>query len=378
MGDHVMREVGRRISETVGATGTVTRWTGDEFMIVVHDVGEHREISSVARALLRAIERPIDAGDTELSLTGSLGVVHFPEHATDASEAIRHALIAVDRAKQEHKGSFATYRSEMRTTVTRRIQVERDLRAAIFEDRILAHYQPRFELATGRVVSVEALARWHHAELGWIPPAEFVAVAEETGLIHDLGEHMLVTACRQARAWRDAGHSLRVAVNVSAKELQRTEFIVLLRHVLDRFDLDPSRLEIEITESTAMTDVRTTLDILHDLRRVGVALSIDDFGTAYSSLSYLKELPVDALKIDRSFVMSLSDGASMDPDESALVRGIVALGQSLRLKVVAEGVESAAQLAFLEGVGCDEAQGYFLARPAPPEALDLGPIRSRS
>ena len=369
VGDRVMREVGRRATETIGRRGTVTRWTGDEFMIVLPDIAPDLDLATLASDVLHAIERPVRLEAAEVSVTGSLGVVHVPEHASDASEAIQHALIAVHHAKRLHKRAFVIYRPEMRDLVARRTQVERDLRSAIVDDAIHLHYQPRFELATGRVVAVEALARWTHPELGTIPPSEFISVAEETGLIHELGERVLIAACEQARAWMDAGRSARVAVNVSAKELQCNEFIVLLRHVLDRFGLPPSRLELEITESTAMTDVRTTIDILHELRRLGVAVSIDDFGTAYSSLSYLRELPVDALKIDRSFVMSLSDRVATDPHESALVRGIVALGQSLGLRVVAEGVETAAQLAFLEDVGCEEAQGYFLAAPGPADEL---------
>lgn len=280
-------------------------------------------------------------------------------------------MIAVHRAKLDRKGGVVIYQPEMMEQVARRVRIERDLRTAIHDRSIYLHYQPRFDLATGEMVAAEALARWDHPELGLVPPSEFIALAEETGLIHALGEHVLHAACQQARDWLDAGRPLRVAVNVSAKELQRKAFTHSVRRALGRFELPPRFLEIEITESTAMADVSATIEIMKELGDLGVLLAIDDFGTAYSSLSYLQKLPVDALKIDRSFVMHLSDRVSEDPEESALVRGIVALAKSLRLTVVAEGVESSAQLAFLKRLDCDEAQGYFLARPGRPEGIVL-------
>lgn len=371
VGDALLREAARRLDEGTRDADTVARWSGDEFMVVLTDLRHPGDADRRAQALLARLRGPYAVGGANLHASASIGYTVYPWDDGDAQQLLGHADMALLHAKRSGKDAAAAYRGEMGTDARRWLEVSRALREVVDRGHGLAlHYQPRVSLRDGSITSVEALARWHHAELGAVPPIEFIAVAEESGLIGPLGDAILHLACRQIRRWLDAGTPRVVAVNLSARQLREPDLVDRVARSLADQGVDGRLLELEITESAAMTDIDDSVRKLRGLRALGVALSIDDFGTAYSSLAYLQRLPVDAIKIDRSFLQAL--GPEPDPDvrEAAIVAAIVALGHALGVRLIAEGVETEGQRRFLVDLGCDEAQGYHLGRPAPAPALD--------
>jgi diguanylate cyclase (GGDEF)-like protein len=360
-GDALLVALSRRLEAALRSGDTVARFGGDEFVVVSDGIRADRDIVSIAERLTAALAEPFFFGTEQIYVSGSIGLAAGCGDET-ADELIRNADAAMYEAKERERGSWALYREPLHAGVVSRLETERDLHRALQEHEFLLHYQPKCSLATAEVVGVEALVRWAHPTKGLVSPADFIPVCEETGLILPLGEWVLFEAGRQARAWRER-HRLNVAVsvNLSARQLVRPDLTDRVTAMLETTGADPADLCLEITEGTLLVDMGAAVRHLTELRSLGVRISIDDFGTGYSSLAYLRTLPLDELKIDRSFVTAVAE----DPSAAAIVASVVSLGHALGLLVVAEGVETAAQLTTLRDLGCDLAQGFHLARPAP-------------
>jgi EAL domain-containing protein (putative c-di-GMP-specific phosphodiesterase class I) len=349
----------------------VSRLGGDEFILVLND--QHNE-DVVFRAMQRIIGKvgeSVVIGGQELTVTCSAGISLFPQDGTDVETLLKNADAAMYRAKEHGRNNFQFYTAEMNKLVTERVSLESSLRRALERNEFILHYQPKLDLRTGAIVGVEALVRWQHPEMGLLQPDRFIPLAEETGLIVQIGEWVLRTACAQARAWQDAAlPPVTMSVNLSARQFRHEALFKSVARILSETGLRPDHLEIEITESMVMHNADAAISILKGLRELGVHLSVDDFGTGYSSLAYLKNLPIEILKIDRSFVKDIN-GASSKKDGGEIAQAIISLGHSLKLKVIAEGVEEESQLDFLKANRCDEAQGFLFAKPMPPEEFGL-------
>jgi len=359
VGDELLCEVARRLDTVVRRIDTVARLGGDEFIFAMP--GFHTAAAAeVARRLIDVFARPFEVAGHELTVTPSLGISIYPHDGQDLETLLKNADTAMYRAKEIGRNTFQFYATEMNTATLDRLLMESNLRRALTHNEFILQYQPLVNLRTGVIIGVEALIRWQHPELGTIMPDSFIHVAEETGLINPIGDWVLCEACRQAKAWCDQGlPSLVVAVNVAPVQFRQPGFVEMVAGALASSGLDASLLELELTERTVMHDADINLGTLSALHRMGVELSLDDFGTGYSSLAYLKRFPVGKLKIDRSFVNDLET----DPDDWAIASTIVSMGRSLRMTVLAEGVETAEQLAQLRKMGCDMAQGYYFSRP---------------
>jgi diguanylate cyclase (GGDEF)-like protein len=370
VGDELLRQVARRFRDTLREEDVVAHLTGDEFAVGLFDIRQHFEATTVAQKLQVALEAPFLIEGHELRVGASVGISVYPTDGDDAETLLRMADIAMERAKQDDDDpdrSVAFYSTEMNQGMQERMRIESGLRHALGHGELVLHYQPKFEIATGQVVGAEALVRWVHPQRGLVPPAEFIPLAESTGLIVQMGEWVLEQACSQAAIWQRAGlPPLRLAVNVSAREFTPS-LPGRVADTLKRYRLDPSWLELEITESTLMHDIERVIGIMDRINKLGVSLSLDDFGTGYSSLSYLKRFPIQTLKIDRSFTTGLPDDAS----DCAIAGTIISIGRQLKHRVIAEGVETIEQLEFLRKAGCDEVQGYLYAKPLPAFEFEL-------
>ncbi len=362
-GDTLLQTVAQRLQDSVRDSDTVARLSGDEFVAILTEYPERALSADVAQRIMRAVTQPVMLEGKEFFVTCSIGVAVYGADGTSAQRLIEHADIAMYRAKKLGRNNTQFYEPAMNEEARERLRIESALRNALERQELVLHYQPQVDLQSGRVVGMEALLRWQHPELGMVAPHRFIGLAEETGLIVEIGAWVLRTACAQARAWQDAGHGpLRVAVNLSPRQFSAPQLVSDIAAVLRDSRLPPACLDIELTEGLFMHDVTQAVELLHKLKALGLALSIDDFGTGYSSFSYLRHFPIDVLKIDRSFISDISDG-----DEAAIVVSIIALAHNLKLRVIAEGVETAAQLDYLRRHGCDEIQGYFFS-PALPVA----------
>jgi len=363
-GDKVLHSIAQRLLSCVRAPDTVSRQGGDEFVILLCEV-EHPDGSAiVANRLLSRLAEAHSVHGRELHLTASIGVSVYPDDGPDAEALIKCADIAMYHAKENGRHSFQFFTPAMNVRAVARQSIEEDLRRALERQEFRLHYQPKVNLKTGAITGAEALLRWTHPTRGMVSPAQFIPVAEDCGLILPLGSWVLREACGQAKAWLNAGlPATTIAVNVSALQFRDKDFLDGLFALLGETGLDPSALELEVTEGILMKRAEFSAPILQSLRDRGVRVSIDDFGTGYSSLGYLQKFPLDALKIDQSFVRQLT----ATPHETSIVRAIIGMGRSLNLRVIAEGVETAEELAFLQAHHCDEAQGYYFSRPVPPE-----------
>ena len=367
-GDELLRIVAARMQRCLLPADSVVRLGGDEFVVLLADAGAGQApVEERLKAVRDAVAAPVEIEGRSFQVTCSMGVAAYPAHGRNATELLARADAAMYRAKEIGRDAVQVFCAEMATRAHEKLERQEELRQALSRNQFVLHYQPQMDLSTGRIFAAEALVRWMHPERGLLPPGEFIPLAEETGLIGPVGDWTLRAACRQNRAWQDAGLApIVVSVNVSARQFQARDWVEQVAAALEESGLEARYLELELTESLIMQDVQQAVETMHRLERLGVHLAIDDFGTGYSSLSSLKRFPVGRLKIDRSFVMDLPD----DPDDAAIACAIVSLAHTLQLRVIAEGVESRAQLEFLREAGCDEIQGYYLSRPVEPKALE--------
>jgi diguanylate cyclase (GGDEF)-like protein len=366
-GDELLRQAGVRLKESLRDGDTVARLGGDEFVVLLPRVSTSRHAGSVAEKVLATLGTPFAVSGHELYLSGSLGISIYPRDGNDPETILKHADTALYRAKEEGRGQYQFFDAGMNLQARERLWLEHSLRGAVGRGELVLHYQPQVDLSSGEVSGAEALVRWLHPERGMIVPAQFIPIAEETGMITELGGWVLLTACRQAANWRDAGLGLRrIAVNLSVRQLRQPNFAQRVGATLAETGLPAESLELEITESSIMADPKRSVAVLRELHAMGVQLAVDDFGTGYSSFGYLKRLPLHRIKIDRSFVQDIPT----DPDDAAIVQAMLAMARQLGIGVVAEGVETAEQCRFLSRHHCDEAQGYAFSRPLSVEALD--------
>ncbi|MBI5860598.1 MAG: EAL domain-containing protein [Rhodocyclales bacterium] len=363
-GDGLLKIVAQRLLACVREGDTVARLSGDEFLLMLPDIEDIQDAATVAQKILTALALPCPVDAHQIFIGASIGVSLFPDDAADTEDLLRFADTAMFHAKQGGRNTWQFFAPAMNERVRHHSRVEAALRRALEHNELELHYQPQVEIKSGCIVGVEALLRWNSAALGRVSPAEFIPVAEEAGMIVPIGEWVLATACAQGRRWLDMGFSgLRVAVNVSARQFRHKDFIRRVRSILETSGLPPAMLELELTESLLMDAEGDVIAALSELRLLDVRVSIDDFGTGYSSLSRLKKFPISMLKIDQSFVRDVT----LDADDAAIARAIITLGHSLRLKVIAEGVETEAQLEFMRLHGCNEMQGYLFSKPLPVE-----------
>lgn len=364
IGDKVLTIVAERLREAVGS-GVVGRLAGDEFVVIL-ETNAHAAVTALATRVLDALTDPFEIGLQRFRLSCSIGIALHPDGSAESLSALERADIAMYRAKQGGRNRYAIYNDAMTADNQRRQALESDLRRAIEEEQFFLQYQPKVNLVTGEIEGAEALVRWQHPQRGLIPPIEFIGMAEDLGLIVSLGRWILRTACAQNAAWRTAGlRHVRIAVNVAARQFAEPGFVDSVATILAESGLQPDGLEIELTETTMMTDGEQMIDVLNGLRNLGIMLALDDFGTGYSSLSYLKNFPVNVLKIDRSFISELA----ADQDDRLLVTAIIGIAHNLNMHVVAEGVETFEQLTYLRSQLCDEMQGYYFSRPVAAAAF---------
>lgn len=363
-GDEVLRECVQRLTAILPAGDTLARHGGDEFIIVQNNVAGVEQAAALADELLTAMRRPFRIHDHDVFLSASIGLVLFPDDDITEDGLLQKANVAMSSAKKDGRDSYRFYTPDMDERLRARLKLEGYLHNAVENEELLLHYQPKVCFATQRIVGVEALVRWNHPKLGLVQPGQFIPVAEESGLIAEIGLWVLQEACTQIGKWQAQGlPPLRVSVNLSARQFQQLDLPIRIQQVLNDTGLDPKYLELELTESTVMRDTEAAIAALKSLKELGVWLSIDDFGTGYSSLSYLKQFPIDVLKIDRSFVKDVIT----DPDDAAIARAIVALAHGMDLAVLAEGVETLQQAQFLHANGCNDMQGFYFSRPLLPE-----------
>lgn len=364
-GDDLLRTMAERLRLAAPADSTIARVGGDEFVLLASPADEV-SVQSLTAAILEATSQSWHYRGKRIPVNASVGVAIYPEHGTDPESLLKNADAAMYIAKDQTEGSLQFYSTQLCRQLNERVMVEHRLREAIEREQLVVHYQPRFAVSSGRITGVEALVRWQvPGEPGLYPPS-FIPIAEETGLIIDLGRHVLRAACAQARAWIDAGHTgLVVSVNSSPRELQQEHFAEMVAATLAEFQLPPGSIELEITESMVVQDAARLVELLHRLRESGVRIAIDDFGTGYSNLRYLQSFPAQYLKIDRSFITDILRSA----EDAAIVRSIITLGHSLGMLVVGEGVETQGQMDLLRALGCDEVQGFLLGRPQPAEVV---------
>jgi diguanylate cyclase (GGDEF)-like protein len=363
LGDQVLKAVADRLREALRDSDTVARWGGDEFVLVVNDQNTDDILFQTIKRILPTIARPVVIASREICVTCSMGISVYPRDGDAAETLLKNADMAMFRSKSKGGDCFNFFTADLTASIDTRVAMESSLRRALEREEFLLHYQPQVDLATGAIVGLEALIRWQHPERGMVPPGEFIPLAEEIGLISPIGEWVLKTASAQAKAWQDAGMpALPIAVNLSARQFADARLVETVATVLRDTGLPAQCLELELTESVSMDRPELTIGLLRQLKDMGVRIAIDDFGTGYSNLSYLKYFPVDRLKLDRSFTCKVAH----DPHDVAICRAVIAMAHSLGMRVVAEGVETAAQLAVLGNLGADEMQGYYFSRPLAP------------
>ncbi len=362
IGDKLLQSVAKRLLACVRTSDTVSRQGGDEFVILLSEVAHAGDAGLKAGKIINALLSPHEIGAHSLHVKASIGVSTYPADGMDADILIKNADLAMYRAKEEGRNNYQFFEQDMNVRAVERHSVEANLRTALERNEFVLHYQPKIDLKTGEITGGEALVRWLHPERGLVGPQEFVPVAEDCGLMLPIGRWVLREACRQARAWQDAGlPPIELSVNISSVEFRSQNFVDGVRSVLNESELNPRYLELELTESALMQHAEFTVPVLQKLKAIGLRLAIDDFGTGYSSLSYLRQFPIDTLKVDQSFVHEIN----ADTDEATIISAVINMGGSLNRRVIAEGVETTEQLSFLRAHGCDEGQGFYFSRPLP-------------
>jgi diguanylate cyclase (GGDEF)-like protein len=362
IGDVLLRQVADRLRAQSREGDTVARMGGDEFVVLIENPENLADIAARAKRLVEQLSAPYLLGAKDRHVTLSIGISVFPADGSDAQSLLKAADVAMYRAKDTGRDNYLFYSAAMNVHTVEQLELESDLRHALERNEFLLHYQPKVEIATGKITGVEALLRWNHPRRGLVPPMEFIPLAEETGLIVPIGEWVLATACAQTKSWQDQDlPKLDVAVNLSARQFADPMLLPKLTQIIRASGLDPSSLELEITESLVMSHGESAVAVLQKLKSIGVRIAIDDFGTGYSSLAYLKRFPIDTIKVDRSFIRDIP----ADRGDKLITRAIIAMAHSLKLRVVAEGVETADQLRFLRSERCETVQGFFLHRPLP-------------
>jgi len=365
-GDILLQEMAARLQHCLRASDVIARLGGDEFVVLLREIGKPTQVAAVARKMLSRAMQPKEILEQECRVTASIGIALYPQDADDAQSLMKNADIAMYTAKEEGKNTFQFYSRETNARSREKMSLESSLRRALERDELTLHYQAKRDLRSGIVTGVEALLRWNNPGLGCVSPAQFIPVAEETGLIIPIGRWVLKTACAQNVAWQRAGvPPLCMAVNISARQFGDTELLNHITEALQESGMSPALLELEITESMVMHNTERALEVLGAVKRLGVRLAVDDFGTGYSSLAQLKRFPIDTLKVDRSFIRDLP----RDSEDKAITEAIISMGKSLSLTIVAEGVETGEQERFLRERDCDEMQGYYFSRPLLPDQL---------
>lgn len=366
VGDQLLKSVAKRLSECVREDDTVARLGGDEFVIILEGVSNVQDVAGVAQKLINSLERPVMLERQEMFVTTSIGISVYPDDGDSADILIKHADTAMYRAKEQGRNNYQFYTADMNTRALERLTMENSLRHALERNEFMLYYQPQVDLRTRSITGMEALLRWQHPDFGLVSPSRFIPIAEETGLIVPIGEWALRAACFQNKAWQDAGMPcLHVAVNLSARQFKQPNLVNMVSQALAGSGLEPRYLELEITESIAMEHAEETIARLNELKAMGVSISMDDFGTGHSSLSYLKRFPIDTLKIDRSFVQDVL----LDSQDAAIAAAITTMARGLKMKVVTEGVETQEQIGFLREHDRDEVQGYYFSHPLPADAF---------
>jgi diguanylate cyclase (GGDEF)-like protein/PAS domain S-box-containing protein len=364
IGDKLLQSIAKRLQERMRAPDSVSRQGGDEFVVVMQDVMYSKDAARTARRVLDAVSEVHTIDDHRLYVTASIGISMYPNDGQDVETLMKNADTAMYQAKEGGRQCYRFFRPSMNALAVERQSIEEDLRHALERNELSLHYQPKVDLRTGAITGMEALLRWEHPTRGFVPPAKFIPIAEDSGLILTIGSWVLKEACAQAKTWAQQGLPITtMAINISGIQFRDASFLKGIFAALSEADLDPSAIELELTESVIMQQPALAASIITRLRDKGVLVSVDDFGTGYSSLSYLKKLPLDTLKIDQSFIHRVSE----HPDDAAIAIAIIKMGRSLNLRVIAEGVETAEDLAFLRANGCDEAQGYYFSHPVPTE-----------
>ncbi|MCW8906230.1 MAG: EAL domain-containing protein [Sedimenticola sp.] len=371
IGDQLLVEVARRLKQAARGSDTVARYGGDEFVVLANDFTDNEIPVDLARRLVAAIEEPVTIEGYPLHISASIGISLWPDDGEDMETLLRQADTAMYHAKEQGRGQFQFFTSELNQRVSQRLRLETDLRKAIENREFEVHFQPQVDLPSGRIVGAEALVRWNHPQLGLVPPDQFIPLAEDTNLIIPIGEWVMQTAIRQQVAWHQAGHRLMMAVNVSVRQLDHADFIPRLTSLLEEGGISPDDLEIEITESSVMGQPDKMLFVLNSIKSLGISLALDDFGTGYSSLSYLRRFPFDKLKIDRSFVRDIVN----KPEDAAIIKTIVEIAHNLDMTVLAEGVETRQQAGHMRHSACDFIQGFLVSKPVPADQF-LGLLQS--
>jgi diguanylate cyclase (GGDEF)-like protein len=366
-GDTLLKAVAERVRRCIREGDTVARFGGDEFTLMIPRIENIEDAAKIAQKIIDTLKIPFLVGDRELFVTTSIGISISPGDGTDPETLVRNADTAMYRAKDQGRDNYQLYAPAMNARALERLALENLLRKAVSQNELALFYQPQIDANTRTLVGVEALIRWNHPELGLISPAIFIGVAESSGLIVPIGEWILRTACRQIKIWqRKIDHDITVAINLSARQFQQPDLVDMIRSAIEETGIKGSSLEVEITESSAMQNADNTVYTLRELKSLGVRISMDDFGTGYSSLNYLKRFPIDTLKLDKAFVKDVTT----DPSDAAIVSAVIQMAHSLNIKVVAEGVETEAQLDFLVRQDCDTIQGYFFSKPLPVDQLE--------
>jgi len=375
VGDNLLKEIASRLSDFVRKNDSVARQQtnnlfarlgGDEFTVLLSEIKVVEDASRVVQRINDAMSQPFLLGAQEVFVTVSTGIAIYPDDGKDSDSLIKNADSAMYYAKEHGRNNYQYYMQSMNARALERLMLENDLRRALEKDELVLYYQPQVDIVNGQVVGVEALIRWEHTEKGLVPPLDFIPIAEENGLINPIGEWVLKTACKQSRKWQEAGiHAIPMSVNIASQQFQQRNFIEIISNAINDSGISPKDLMLEITESTLMENTDAVSAKLHEVTSMGVQLSIDDFGTGYSSLSYLKRFPIHAIQIDYSFVKALNT----NPDDAAIVEAIISMARSLRLDVIAEGVETEEQLEFLREQGCGVVQGYLFSHPLPADDI---------